>query len=299
MASVEVGQSLALQKGLALTPQAQLSWADVGMDSFTEPGGATVDVGDTDSLRMRLGLAAARSWATDAGTAATVYGIANVTRELHGDSQVLVDTTALDAAAPDWTAEVGLGGSYDWQAGASRPSEGDQVAQQETSGQLRRLLMQTQRAPRNNEVSSIELLHFMELQNMTKGRPHAHTRLTQFVTKRVLELRPKKSQQDIAAEAGFTHPNMISLIKSGATKVPLDRVPALARALETDPKLLFRLALEQAGGETTRMAVEDIFGTIVSRNEVVWLEEVRDASGNTDPALTSRARSAIRGIFGK
>jgi hypothetical protein len=59
------------------------------------------------------------------------------------------------------------------------------------------------------------------------------------------------------------------------------------------------LALEQAGGETTRMAAEEIFGTIVSRNEVAWLQEIRDASGNTDPALTSRARSAIRGIFGK
>ena len=47
------------------------------------------------------------------------------------------------------------------------------------------------------------------------------------------------------------------------------------------------------------MAEEEIFGTIVSRNEVGWLEEVRDASGNTDPALTSRARSAVRAIFGK
>ncbi|AHM05752.1 hypothetical protein roselon_03497 [Roseibacterium elongatum DSM 19469] len=134
---------------------------------------------------------------------------------------------------------------------------------------------------------------------MKKGHPHADTRLAEFISRRVLELRPKKSQRDIAAEAGFVNPNMISLLKSGASKVPLDRVPALARALETDPKLLFLMALEQAGGETTRLAAEEIFGTIVSRNEVAWLEEIRDASGYTDPALTSRARSAIRGIFGK
>ena len=134
---------------------------------------------------------------------------------------------------------------------------------------------------------------------MTKSRPYANTRLTAFITRRVLELRSKKSQIEIATEAGFTHPNMMSLIKSGATKVPLDRVPALALALEVDPKLLFRLALEQTGHETTRMAAEEIFGTIVSRNEAAWLDEIRDASGNTDPALTSRARSAIRGIFGK
>jgi hypothetical protein len=134
---------------------------------------------------------------------------------------------------------------------------------------------------------------------MAKSRPYANTRLTEFINRRVLELRPKKAQIEIATEAGFVHPNMMSLIKSGASKVPLDRVPALARALEADPKLLFLMALEQAGGETMRLAAEEIFGTIVSRNEVAWLEEIRDASGHTDPALTSRARSAIRGIFGK
>lgn len=42
----------------------------------------------------------------------------------------------------------------------------------------------------------------------------------------------------------------------------------------------------------------EIFGTAVTKNEVVWLEEIRGASGNSDPSLTSRSRSAIRGIFG-
>jgi len=122
MASVEIGQAMALHSGLTLTPQAQLSWAEVRMDSFTAPGGATVEAGDADSLRLRLGIAAERSWAMDAGTEARLYGIANVTREFRGDTSVLVDTTSLDAAAPEWTAELGLGGSYDWQSGASRSS---------------------------------------------------------------------------------------------------------------------------------------------------------------------------------
>jgi hypothetical protein len=135
--------------------------------------------------------------------------------------------------------------------------------------------------------------------HMTKGRPHANSRLAAFIARRVLELRPKKSQMEIAAEAGFVNPNMMSLIKSGRSKLPLDRVPALARALEVDPRLLFLMTLEQAGGETLRLAAEEIFGTVVSRNEVAWLAEIRDASGHTDPALTSRARGAIRAIFGK
>jgi len=81
--------------------------------------------------------------------------------------------------------------------------------------------------------------------------------------------------------------------------MPFDRVPALARALECDSKLLFRLALEQSGGETARQAINEVFGTIVSHNEVAWLEEIRDASDHLDPRLTNRARTTIRGIFGK
>ena len=129
--------------------------------------------------------------------------------------------------------------------------------------------------------------------------PHADSRLSKFIEKRTLELRPRKQQNEIATEAGFTNPNMISMLKSGATKLALDRVPALARALDCDPKLLFRLALEQDGHMTTLGAVEDIFGTIVSRNEVAWLNELRDASDHTDPNLTARSRSAFRAIFGK
>lgn len=129
-------------------------------------------------------------------------------------------------------------------------------------------------------------------------RPFADTDLAAFIAKRVLELRPK-SQIDIAQEAGFQNPNFISMLKNGAAKLPLDRVLALAAALECDPKRLFRLAFEQQGYETEQTAIADIFGTVVTRNEVIWLEELRDASGRSDPSLTSRSRAALRGIFSK
>ena len=134
---------------------------------------------------------------------------------------------------------------------------------------------------------------------MTKGRPYANTRLTKFLEKRILELRPKKTQQDIAAEAGFIHTNMLAMIKNGSSKLPLDRVPALAKALESDPRHLFKLALEQTGGATSARAIEEIFGAVVTRNEVAWIEELRDASDYSDPSLTARGRAAIRGVFGK
>ncbi len=68
-------------------------------------------------------------------------------------------------------------------------------------------------------------------------RPYADTDLAALVTKRTLQLRPK-SQIDIAGEAGFVNANVLSMLKSGATKLPLDRIPAIANALECDPSYL-------------------------------------------------------------
>lgn len=53
-----------------------------------------------------------------------------------------------------------------------------------------------------------------------------------------------KTQREIAHEAGFASQNIISMIKSGDTKVPLNRVPALAKALGVEPQELFVECLE-------------------------------------------------------
>lgn len=127
------------------------------------------------------------------------------------------------------------------------------------------------------------------------GRVYANTRLAQFLELRILQMKPKKTQAEIAAEAGLRSLNFLTMLKNGSSKFPLDRVPALAKALEADPKLLFRLAMEQEMGGTAAKAIDEIFGTIVTRNEVAW----REASDHSNPTLTSRAKSALRGIFGK
>ncbi|MEB8386873.1 XRE family transcriptional regulator [Rhodobacteraceae bacterium KMM 6894] len=131
---------------------------------------------------------------------------------------------------------------------------------------------------------------------MTK-KPHENTKLAKYIERRVLELKPKKSQLEIANAAGFKNPNMVTMIKLGSSKLALDRVPSMARALECDPAFLMRLALDQAVGETAAQAILDIFGTAVTANERAWLEEIRDASANSDPRMTSRSSATIRSIF--
>lgn len=130
------------------------------------------------------------------------------------------------------------------------------------------------------------------------GRPYSSTRLVKFLEKRILELRPRKTQRTIAAETGFASVNMLAMIKAGNSRLPLDRVPALAKALEVDGARLFLMAVEQQDNALA-IVLRDIFRTAVSRNEADWLEEIRSASGYTDPNLTARAQKAIRGIFGR
>ncbi len=130
-------------------------------------------------------------------------------------------------------------------------------------------------------------------------KPHENTKLAKYIERRVLELKARKSQLQIANEAGFPNPNMVSMIKSGTSKLALDRVPSMARAVECDPGYLMRLALDQAVGDTAARAIIEIFGTPVTANELGWLAELRDASDDSDPRTTARSRAAIRAVFGK
>ena len=131
------------------------------------------------------------------------------------------------------------------------------------------------------------------------GRPYANTRLVKYLERRISDLRPIKTQIAIATEAGFRVPNMLAMVKNGSAKLPLDRVPGLARALDCDAALLFRMAVEQLATDSTSLAIDQIFGAVITENEAAWIKAIREASDNTDPSLTARAQKAIRAIFGK
>ena len=133
----------------------------------------------------------------------------------------------------------------------------------------------------------------------TMTNPFKTSEVARLISDRVDALAHRKTQNEIAAEAGFANANFISILKSGKSKLPLDRVPSLAKALEVDPAYLMRIALEQAVGVTAAKAITEIFGTPVTANEKAWLDELRDASGNSDPRITARGRSTLRAIFGK
>ena len=126
------------------------------------------------------------------------------------------------------------------------------------------------------------------------GHPHARSAVARFLDKRLDELRGVKTQREIAKEADFARPNFLSMLKTGDAQLPLDRVPALAKALDVDPAHLFRLAL-QDHWPSLRSNIGDIFGRqMASENEAaIFLGPWRAATHDADPAPNDRIQTAV------
>ncbi len=73
----------------------------------------------------------------------------------------------------------------------------------------------------------------------------ATSQLARFVSKQIEKHQHRLTQREIAHRAGFKNANILSMIKDGRVKMPLERVPALAAALECDVTELGLLALRQ------------------------------------------------------
>jgi transcriptional regulator with XRE-family HTH domain len=61
--------------------------------------------------------------------------------------------------------------------------------------------------------------------------------------------RSRRSLRDVADQADM-HPAMLRMILAGSTKLPLDAVEPLARAVQADPIALLRLLLKQSMPES-------------------------------------------------
>ena len=115
--------------------------------------------------------------------------------------------------------------------------------------------------------------------------PFAHSAMAKFLSRKLEEIKGEKTAAEISRNLGYAHGNLISMFKCGEAKVPLDKIPALAKALEVDIAHLMRLGLEQYWPD--KMAViSDAFGHIVTANELALLQEVRERTDNLDPSLT-------------
>lgn len=87
-----------------------------------------------------------------------------------------------------------------------------------------------------------------------------------------------KTQKELADELGFATPNMVSMIKNGRAKVPIQKTGQMAKALKVDPIYFLQLVLREYQPETWE-AIEDVFANqpVLTANEVEIIETLRSA----------------------
>lgn len=123
--------------------------------------------------------------------------------------------------------------------------------------------------------------------------PYADSRLAKYIDLRISQLH-HKTQADIAHEAGFRNANFITMLKMGNAKLALDRVPAFAKALEDDPAMIMRLAIEQTHGPEMLKLITELLSDQLTENEREWLKIIRDSSSNSDPAPAKTIRRVLK-----
>lgn len=116
--SVEAGKRIEVNEHWRVTPQVQLSYAHTEQDAFTDPFAAVVTPDDVESLKLRFGVVASYedSWQAEDGTTSrqSVNVGAHVIKEFSPESSVDVSGTTLRSERDDMTAEITLGGTYNW-----------------------------------------------------------------------------------------------------------------------------------------------------------------------------------------
>lgn len=121
--------------------------------------------------------------------------------------------------------------------------------------------------------------------------------MANFIAKRIDVLRDRKSQKDIAEEAGYANQNMINFLKNGTAKLSFERVVDLAKALEVDPRHLFRLAVAQYISEEALPQLAPFLSAIVSDNELAIIEFIRGQIGDEDLVLNDRMKNTLSRAF--
>lgn len=128
-----------------------------------------------------------------------------------------------------------------------------------------------------------------------KEHPFAKSRMAQFLNQRIESLKGVRTQRDISDILGYKLPNIVSMFKNGETKVPLDKIPALAKALDCDVSYLVRLGLEQYWPGEMKI-INQTLERVVTANEMELVKVLREETNDTDPRIPEEALMKVRKI---
>ena len=104
------------------------------------------------------------------------------------------------------------------------------------------------------------------------------------------------TQREIADRVGFKHANIISMLKTGETRVPLDRIPSLAQTLGMDERLFLMVAIEEYHPGVDEVLV-DVLGLPLSDAELGILTMFRMASMRDEIEVEGPFKQALEGLL--
>ena len=104
------------------------------------------------------------------------------------------------------------------------------------------------------------------------------------------------TQREIADRAGFQQANVISMLKTGEMRVPLNRIPALARTLGMDERAFLLVAIEEYHPGVHEVLVETL-GLPLSDAELGILTMFRMAGMRGEIEIEDPFRQALEGLL--
>lgn len=119
-------------------------------------------------------------------------------------------------------------------------------------------------------------------------------RLAEFMNKNWDRL-VGRTNDDVAQELGYRASNMISMWRTGKTRVPLDRVPDVARLMKVDIAVLLPLYFDQYWGDRddANGLMASVFNRVASVREARLLSTMRTRAKDRDPHYTPEQTLAI------
>src|SRR5688572_15045994 len=97
-----------------------------------------------------------------------------------------------------------------------------------------------------------------------------HPTVAEFIARRIRE--SDKSQKEIAQECGRPKPNVITMLKQGRMKLPLEKVGTLAAVLDVNPIYLLWLTMREYAPATLESIEGAIHGVMLSAHEKLIIE---------------------------
>lgn len=116
-----------------------------------------------------------------------------------------------------------------------------------------------------------------------------------IVSAAIDRLSPYKNQRELAREMGFLKPGMLSMIKTGATRIPFAKLPNVAAALGIDPALLIKTHLCETWPEFEDI-VHEVFGGILTEAERDWIDFF-EGMGMLTPPSDPEKRQKLKKIL--